>query len=109
MVLAASPRDAEAHAGPVELVNPPEGAAAGQRIWFEGFEAEPEGMLNPKKKVWDYCQVGFTTTDDLGVAFEKDKVEQLKALADDKPTIARLCIKDGGYCSVKSLKGATVR
>ena len=109
MVLAASPRDAEAHAGPVELVSPPEGAVAGQRIWFEGWEGEPEGVLNPKKKVWDYCQLGFTTTDDLGVAFEKDKVEQLKGQAAGKPALARLRVKDAGYCTVKTLKGATVR
>ena len=39
MVLAASPRVAEgedSHKGPVELVNPPEGAKAGDRIYFEG-------------------------------------------------------------------------
>jgi aminoacyl tRNA synthase complex-interacting multifunctional protein 1 len=111
MVLAASPRLAEgevdSHAGPVELVNPPEGAQAGERIWFEGWEGEPEGVLNPKKKVWEMCQVGFTTTDDLGVAFEAEKVEQLKGQG--KEGLARLVTKSGGKCTVTTLKGATVR
>ena len=108
MVLAASPRDAEAHAGPVELVSPPAGAVAGQRIWFEGWEGEPEGVLNPKKKIWESCQLGFTTTEDLGVAFEKAAVEALREKT-DKPAAGKLRVKDGGYCLVASLKGATVR
>ncbi|KAL2047965.1 hypothetical protein ABVK25_011136 [Lepraria finkii] len=66
MVLAASPRlkegEEDHHAGPVELVNPPEGAQAGERVCFQGWEGEPEGMLNPKKKVWEVLQPGFTTT-----------------------------------------------
>lgn len=111
MVLAASPRLKEGddpHAGPVELVNPPEGVTAGQRIWFEGYEGEPEGQLNPKKKIWEQCQVGFTTTDDLQVAFEKSPVEAIKDQA-DKPAIGKLRVKEGGYCTVSTLKGATVR
>lgn len=111
MVLAASPRVAEgadSHAGPVELVNVPADATAGQRIWFEGWEGEPEGVLNPKKKIWEQCQLGFTTTEELGVAFEKAPVEALKDSA-DKPAVGKLRVKEGGYCSVKSLKGATVR
>jgi aminoacyl tRNA synthase complex-interacting multifunctional protein 1 len=111
MVLAASPRTKEgedSHAGPIELVNPPEGATAGQRIWFEGYEAEPEGQLNPKKKIWELCQPGFKTTNDLQVAFEKAPVEAIKE-QEDKPAEGKLRVKDGGYCTVKSLKGATVR
>jgi aminoacyl tRNA synthase complex-interacting multifunctional protein 1 len=55
MVLAASPRLApgveDNHAGPVELVSPPEGSPAGERVYFEGWQGEPEALLNPKKKV----------------------------------------------------------
>ena len=114
MVLAASPRlaegEADNHAGPVELVSPPRDAKAGDRILFDGWDGEPEGVLNPKKKVWEMCQVGFTTTDDLGVAFEVGKVEQLKGdPAEGKPALGRLRVKGGGECRVKSLKGATVR
>ena len=114
MVLAASPRLAEGeedkHAGPVELVSPPVSATAGERIYFEGWEGEPEGVLNPKKKVWEMIQPGFTTTDDLGVAFEMSRVEQLAGeKASGRPAIGKLVAKSGGGCKVMSLKGAAVR
>ena len=114
MVLAASPRlgegEVDNHAGPVELVTPPQGAKAGERILFDGWDGEPEGVLNPKKKVWDMCQVGFTTTDDLGVAFDLSKVEQLQGEAGTgKPALGKLRVKGGDVCTVKSLKGAVVR
>jgi aminoacyl tRNA synthase complex-interacting multifunctional protein 1 len=109
MVLAASPRlapgEVDNHAGPVELVNPPEGAEAGERVFFEGWEGEPEPVLNPKKKVWDDCQVGFTTTNEKVVAFDPSVVEKLK---DSGKSVAQLKTK-GGVCTVKSLTGATVR
>jgi aminoacyl tRNA synthase complex-interacting multifunctional protein 1 len=109
MVLAASPRlapgEVDNHAGPVELVNPPEGAEAGERVFFEGWEGEPEPVLNPKKKVWDDCQVGFTTTDEKVVAFDPSVVEKLK---DSGKSVAQLKTKEG-VCTVKSLTGATVR
>jgi aminoacyl tRNA synthase complex-interacting multifunctional protein 1 len=107
MVLAASPRDEEGHGGPVELVNPPEGAEAGERVYFEGWEGEPEGVLNPKKKIWETFQPGFTTTDDLEVGFEVAAVPQL-AEKSTAAALGKLKTKQG-ICTVKSLKGATVR
>ena len=114
MVLAASPRlkegEEDNHKGPVELVNPPEGAAAGERVCFDGWEGEPEGVLNPKKKVWESLQPGFTTTEGLEVGFEAGGVEALKDTDGDKGKgIKRLVTKSGGSCNVKSLKGAVVR
>lgn len=110
MVLAASPRvgkgEEGAHEGPVELVSPPEGAEAGERVCFEGWEGEPEGMLNPKKKVWENCQVGFTTGEDLNVVFDSGMVEQLK---EEGKGVGKLVTKGGGVCRVSSLKGAIVR
>jgi len=109
MVLAASPRVAEgedSHGGPVELVNPPEGAEAGERIYFEGWEGDPEPVLNPKKKMWETFQPGFTTTDDLEVGFEVSAVPQL--VEQGKSGLGKLRTKQG-ICMVKSLKGATVR
>lgn len=110
MVLAASPRLApgveDNHAGPVELVNPPVAAEAGDRVCFEGFEGEPEPVLNPKKKVWDYCQAGFTTTESKEVAFDVAAVEQMKDSG--KTGIAALKTKSG-VCTVSTLAGATVR
>ena len=114
MVLAASPRlkegEEDKHKGPVELVDPPEGAAAGQRVCFDGWEGEPEGVLNPKKKVWESLQPGFTTTEGLEVGFEASGVEALKDTEGHKGKGVRaLMTKSGGRCTVKSLKGAVVR
>ncbi|KAL2829904.1 hypothetical protein BJY01DRAFT_227586 [Aspergillus pseudoustus] len=112
MVLAASPRVAEgedSHGGPVELVTPPTDAPAGDRIYFEGWnDGEPEKVLNPKKKVWETFQPGFTTTDGLEVAFESSAVPVAQS-QEGKPALGKLVAKSGGVCTVKSLKGATVR
>ena len=106
MVLAASPRGDDDHAGPVELVNVPADAEAGERVYFEGFEGEPDAVLNPKKKVWEDNQVGFTTTADKVVAFEPTKVEKLKDSG--KTEVAKLRTKQG-ECTVPTLINATVR
>lgn len=108
MVLAASPRvkegEEDAHKGPVELVGVPEGAAAGERVCFEGWEGEPEGVLNPKKKVWETMQPGFTTTGGLEVAFDAGAVEAL-----GKTGLGKLVVQGKGVCTVPSLQDATVR
>lgn len=108
MVLAASPKlkegEADDHKGPVELASPPANAKAGERVYFEGFKGEPEGVLNPKKKIWEKFQPGFTTTDNLEVAFDPSTVEGL-----EKQGIGRLITESGGVCTVPSLKGAIVR
>jgi aminoacyl tRNA synthase complex-interacting multifunctional protein 1 len=117
MVLAASPRVAEgedSHAGPVELVNPPADAQAGERVFFEGWsEGEPEKVLNPKKKIWETFQPGFTTTDTLEVAFDSTQIPVLQGGESSGTTaknpIGTLVTQSGGVCTVKSLKGATVR
>ncbi|CAG8089419.1 unnamed protein product [Penicillium salamii] len=111
MVLAASPRVAEgedSHAGPVELVTPPD-APAGERIAFEGWnEGQPEKQLNPKKKVWETFQPGFTTTADLEVAFDSSAVPSVHG-QEGKPALGKLVAASGGVCTVKSLANATVR
>ncbi|PHH68743.1 hypothetical protein CDD80_7279 [Ophiocordyceps camponoti-rufipedis] len=104
MVLAASPPGDDDHKGPVELVAPPEGAKPGQRVYFEGWGGAPEKLLNPKKKIWETFQPGFTTTDGLEVAFDAGRVETL-----GKTGLGKLVTDDGGVCTVKSLKSAVVR
>ncbi|KAI4870076.1 nucleic acid-binding protein [Hypoxylon rubiginosum] len=108
MVLAASPKlaegEADDHKGPVELVIPPAGAEAGERVTFEGWRGEPEGVLNPKKKVWETFQPGFTTTDGLEVVFDGKLVKEA-----GKEEVGKLTTASGGVCTVKTLKGATVR
>ena len=114
MVLAASPRLTEGeednHKGPVELVNPPEGAAAGERVCFDGWVGEPAMVLNPKKRVFESLQPGFTTTEALEVGFDAGGVEALKDIDGNKGKgIKALITKSGGKCTVKSLRGAVVR
>ncbi|KAK8922747.1 hypothetical protein H634G_00839 [Metarhizium anisopliae BRIP 53293] len=108
MVLAASPKVKEGEVdedkGPVELVVPPEGSKAGDRVFFEGWAGEPEGVLNPKKKIWETFQPGFTTTNDLEVVFDAAVVEKL-----GKTGIGKLVTESGGVCTVQTLKGAAVR
>lgn len=114
MVLAASPRPNEGeedhHSKTVELVMPPEGAKAGEKVFFEGWKGEPEGILNPKKKIWETFQPGFTTTDNLEVGFCAAAIPILNtegnALSND---IAKLVTESGGICKVKTLAGAVVR
>jgi aminoacyl tRNA synthase complex-interacting multifunctional protein 1 len=113
MVLAASPRPKEGeddhHKGPVELVDPPAGAQAGERVYFEGWEGEPEPVLNPKKKIWETIQPGFTTTESKEVGFEVGDVPQLAGEGESKKTgLGKLKTKEGN-CTVQTLQGATVR
>jgi len=114
MVLAASPRlkegEEDNHAGPVELVNPPPDAKAGERVYFEGWKGEPEGILNPKKKVWEMIQPGFLTTPDLEVAFDAGIVKELSKEGEEpKIGVGKLVTESGGVCKVKSLSGALIR
>ncbi|KAI0022645.1 nucleic acid-binding protein [Xylariomycetidae sp. FL0641] len=108
MVLAASPKlkegEVDDHKGPVELVTPPADAKAGDRVCFDGWRGEPEGVLNPKKKVWETFQPGFTTTDNLEVAFDGNLVKEA-----GKAEVGKLTTANGGTCTVKTLKGAVVR
>jgi len=92
----------------VELVNPPADSKAGDRVFFEGWEGEPDGLLNPKKKIWETIQPGFTTTEDLEVGFEVGAVPQLAGEGGSKEGLGKLKTS-AGVCTVKTLKGATVR
>lgn len=114
MVLAASPRlkegEEDHHAGPIELVTPPAESKAGERVFFEGWKGEPEGVLNPKKKVWETIQPGFTTTADLEAAFDAGAVKELSKDGEEPKTgVGRLVTEAGGVCKVKSLGGAIIR
>jgi aminoacyl tRNA synthase complex-interacting multifunctional protein 1 len=114
MVLAASPRlkegEEDHHAGPVELVTPPADAQAGERVFFEGWRGEPEGVLNPKKKVWETIQPGFTTTANLEAAFDAGVVKELSKDGEEPKTgVGRLVTEAGGVCTVKSLGEAIIR
>ncbi|KAG8214493.1 hypothetical protein J3R82DRAFT_9549, partial [Butyriboletus roseoflavus] len=64
MVLAATSK--EGKEGGVELIQPPPGSKPGERVYFEGPEyenAQPVSQMNPKKKIFETVQPGFTTLD----------------------------------------------
>ncbi|CAK7896435.1 tRNA-aminoacylation cofactor Arc1p [[Candida] anglica] len=66
MVLCASDEET------VEFVNPPAGSKAGEKLFFEGFDGVPEKQLNPKKKVWEAVQPGFSTNENFEVTFTEE-------------------------------------
>lgn len=92
MVLCASNEDV------VQFVNPPPGSKPGDKIFFETYDITPEPVLNPKKKIWETIQPGFSTTESLEVVFRKEGEPDRKLLN-----------KKGEMCLVKSLIGAVVR
>ena len=118
MVLAASPKPAEgedphgAHDRVVELVNPPAGAEAGDKVYFEGWPygdgKGPEKQLNPKKKQWEAIQPGFFTGEDLTVGFDASATEGIKA-EEGQASKGKLVVEGKGVCTVKTLTGAVVR
>lgn len=81
----------------VEFVNPPEGAEAGDKVYFEGYDLVPEKQLNPKKKIWETVQPHFTTTESLEVVYRKEGEEDRKLVTKGTP------------CKVLSLVNAQVR
>jgi aminoacyl tRNA synthase complex-interacting multifunctional protein 1 len=92
MVLCASNDDS------VEFVNPPQGANAGDKVFFEGYDIEPERQLNPKKKIWETVQPHFTTDDGLNVVYRKDGDSDRKLVS-----------KAGDPCKSSTLSNAQVR
>lgn len=74
MVLCASNADT------VEFVNPPAGSKPGDKIFFEGYNQEPEKQLNPKKKVWESVQPGFSTTENFEVTYTAEGKEPVKLM-----------------------------
>ncbi|KAK2999699.1 hypothetical protein RJ639_022582 [Escallonia herrerae] len=88
MVLAASSSD---HTK-VELVDPPEAAAVGERVTVAGFEGKPDDVLNPKKKVWE------TLCPDLHT--DKDLVACYKNLP---------LTTSAGVCKVSSISNGSIR
>ncbi|TNY22699.1 hypothetical protein DMC30DRAFT_414852 [Rhodotorula diobovata] len=56
--------------GGVEFVDPPAGSQPGDRVYFEGFaDRAPLELLNPKKKIFETVQPGFTTLDNRDAAW----------------------------------------
>ncbi|XP_049428354.1 aminoacyl tRNA synthase complex-interacting multifunctional protein 1-like isoform X1 [Epinephelus fuscoguttatus] len=61
----------------VEILEPPNGAAPGDRVTVQGFTGEPDKELNPKNKAWEQIQPDLRTDSQCvatykGAAFEVD-------------------------------------
>lgn len=91
MVLCASNEDK------VEFVNVPAGSQPGDKLFFEGYDGEPEKQLNPKKKIWEALQPNFTTSSDFEVTYT----------AEGKPP-AKLVNAKGELCHNSTIVGAKV-
>ncbi|GEQ67390.1 hypothetical protein JCM33374_g1054 [Metschnikowia sp. JCM 33374] len=46
--------------------------------FFGGYNAEPEKQSNPKKKVWEGIQPGFSATDVFGVTYTAEITEPVR-------------------------------
>ncbi|QDZ19898.1 methionine--tRNA ligase [Chloropicon primus] len=89
MVLAAFDKN---DASKVELVMPPEGSKAGDKVFANGFDGEADEQLNPKKKVFDQVQPNFSTSDACVVTYSGVALQT-----------------SSGNCTVQTLKGAGVK
>ncbi|ONL95093.1 Methionine--tRNA ligase cytoplasmic [Zea mays] len=88
MVLAASNED---HTK-VELVEPPESAAVGERVTFAGYSGEPEASLSGKSKTWEKLAAELHSNGEL-VACYKDVPFTTSA----------------GICKVKTIANGEIR
>ena len=98
MVLCASNKGKGAPDEVVEFVKTPEGSKPGDKLFFEGYDEEPEPQLNPKKKIFETIQPGFTTLDDLDVVWRNPEDGSVHKLVNSK----------GEHLKAKSLKNAVV-
>ncbi|BGO94035.1 hypothetical protein NBRC10512_003668 [Rhodotorula toruloides] len=96
MVLCATSPDGKD--GGVEFVNPPAGSQPGDRVYFEGFaDKQPLDLLNPKKKIFETVQPGFTTLENKDAAWvdkESGKVHKI--------------VTDKGVCAAPNFVGASL-
>ncbi len=85
--------------GVVEILAPPAGCKAGDKLFFEGNVGVPEPVLNPKKKIWEEFQPAFTTNaaKEVGWTDSNGELRLLKpdgvGLAVTAPTLAGACVR----------------
>ncbi|XP_066912466.1 aminoacyl tRNA synthase complex-interacting multifunctional protein 1-like [Clytia hemisphaerica] len=77
----------------VEIITPPEGAAIGDRVICPQFAGEPDGQLNPKKKIWEQVAPDLAV-DDEGFASYKGNSLVIEGKGKCKaPTMTKCPIK----------------
>ncbi|GAA6050163.1 hypothetical protein JCM3770_000432 [Rhodotorula araucariae] len=85
--------------GGVEFVDPPAGSQPGDRVFFEGFaDRAALELLNPKKKIFETVQPGFTTLANREAAW----VDQ------DKGGETHRIVTDRGVCVAPTYVGASL-
>lgn len=83
----------------VELVQPPAGSQAGDKLFFQDYQFDgPKSQLNPKKKIWEQVQPNFTTTPELEVAY-KDEDGSVKKLTNAKDELFRVATLANAHVS----------
>ncbi|PCH40131.1 nucleic acid-binding protein [Wolfiporia cocos MD-104 SS10] len=98
MVLCATSKDGKESG--IELVQPPAGSKPGERVYFEGADFEnatPLSQLNPKKKIFETVQPGFTTLETKEAAWVNPTTK----------SVHRIRTKDG-VCVAPTLTGASL-
>jgi aminoacyl tRNA synthase complex-interacting multifunctional protein 1 len=71
----------------VEPLSPPADSVAGDRIFFPGFEGEPDPVLNPKKKHWENTQPELKTNKDRVAVYKEVPFTTQRGVV-TSPTIA---------------------
>ncbi|GJJ15582.1 hypothetical protein Clacol_009860 [Clathrus columnatus] len=105
MVLCATHKNGK-EAG-IEIVDPPKGSKPGDRVYFEGpYEVHvtddlPLEQLNPKKKIFETIQPGFTTLESREAAWV-DPVTKTKRKASVEPGTGNI-INSKGYVADTSV------
>ncbi|EUC60261.1 tRNA-binding domain protein, putative, partial [Rhizoctonia solani AG-3 Rhs1AP] len=98
MVLCATHKDGKDHG--IEIVNPPEGSKPGDRVYFEGEKfagAQPLSQLNPKKKIFETIQPGFTTLESRECAWVDPVTKSVHRIVSER-----------GACAAPSFVGASL-
>ncbi|KAG8742508.1 G4 quadruplex nucleic acid binding protein [Ceratobasidium sp. 414] len=98
MVLCATHKDGKDHG--IEIVNPPEGSKPGDRVFFEGERfagQQPISQLNPKKKIFETIQPGFTTLESRECAWVDPATKSVHRIVSEK-----------GACCAPSFVGASL-
>ncbi|KDN36958.1 hypothetical protein RSAG8_10492, partial [Rhizoctonia solani AG-8 WAC10335] len=98
MVLCATHKDGKDHG--IEIVAPPEGSKPGDRVYFEGEKfagAQPLSQLNPKKKIFETIQPGFTTLESRECAWVDPVTKSVHKIVSER-----------GVCAAPSFVGASL-
>ncbi|KAI0926956.1 hypothetical protein AcW1_007664 [Taiwanofungus camphoratus] len=98
MVLCATSKDGKEDG--IELIQPPPNSKPGERVYFEGpdFEsATPLSQLNPKKKIFETVQPGFTTLESKEAAWVNPATKSVHRIRTQE-----------GVCVAPTLVGASL-